>query len=542
MNKFKTSLYLRLSKEDERVGESESIINQKIMLTDFVNSKEELELVSVKVDDGYSGSDFERPAFKVLMEDIKRRKINCIVVKDFSRFGRDFIEVGRYLEEIFPFMNVRFISVNDNYDSFKNNDRVDNLLIPFKNLINDSYLRDISLKIRSSLDVKRSKGDFIGSFVTYGYLKDPKNANKIIVDDVASKVVKEIFKYRLDGLSADKIAKKLNENGILTPMDYKKSIGLNFSTSFKKNVKCKWTAKAIFRILENPIYIGVLEQKKYTTPNYKIKKATIVPKGKRIISENNHEAIISKEMFYNVQNLMLRDTRIAPNKDKVYLLSGIVNCGECGSNLVRKNNSTKDKPYIYYVCNNAKNKKGCIGASIKENILEDIIFQSLKLHISNIVEVNKILNIVDIVPYTKKEIQKIEEQINLKKKELLKYRNIKLKLYEDLKSSVLTEQEYKDFINIYTKRIQELEKIIYKCKEQIENLANKNEYTQLWIQYFNEYKNIQSLNRELIVNLVDEIKVYKDKRVEIHFKYENEYKSLISYLENIGQLEVACNG
>ncbi len=479
MSKFKTSLYLRLSKEDEKVGESESIINQKIMLTEFVNSKDDLELVSIKVDDGYSGGNFERPAFKELIEDIKNRKINCIVVKDFSRFGRDFIEVGRYLEEIFPFMNVRFISVNDNYDSFKNNDSSDNLLIPFKNLINDSYLRDISLKIRSSLDVKRKNGDFIGSFVTYGYLKDPKNPNKIIVDDVASKVVKEIFKYRINGFSADKIAKKLNENGILTPMDYKKSIGLNFNTSFKKNVKCKWTAKAIFRILENPIYIGILEQKKYTTPNYKIKKPNIVPKDKRIISENHHEAIISKEIFYNVQNLMLRDTRVAPNKEKVYLLSGIVNCGECGSNLIRKNNSTKDKPYIYYVCSNAKNKKGCVGSNIKENILEDIIFQSLKSHISNIVELNKVLNVVDIIPYTKKEIQKIEEQINLKKKELLKYRNIKLKLYEDLKSNILTEQEYKDFIIIYTKRIQDIEKVIYKFKEQIENLINKNEYNQL---------------------------------------------------------------
>ena len=301
MSKFKTSLYLRLSKEDEKVGESESIINQKIMLTDFVNSKDDLELVSIKVDDGYSGGNFERPAFKELMEDIKNRKINCIVVKDFSRFGRDFIEVGRYLEEIFPFMNVRFISVNDNYDSFKNNDSLDNLLIPFKNLINDSYLRDISLKIRSSLDVKRKNGDFIGSFVTYGYLKDPKNPNKIIVDDVASKVVKEIFKYRINGFSADKIAKKLNENGILTPMDYKKSIGLNFNTSFKKNVKCKWTAKAIFRILENPIYIGILEQKNIQHLTIKLKSLILFQKIKEL-----YQKIITRQLFLKKYFIMFK--------------------------------------------------------------------------------------------------------------------------------------------------------------------------------------------------------------------------------------------
>ena len=270
-------------------------------------------------------------------------------MKDFSRFGRDFIEVGRYLEEIFPLMNVRFISVNDNYDSFKSRESTDNLIIPFKNLINDSYLRDISIKIRSSFDVKRKKGEFIGSFATYGYLKDPNNKNKIVVDKVASKVVKDIFKYRLEGLSADKIAKKLNNENVLSPMEYKKSIGINMGTNFKKKEKALWTAKAIFRILENPVYIGTLEQNKFTTPNHKIRKLVYVPKEERIIVENNHEPIISKEIFENVQKLMATDTRIAPTKEKVYLLSGLINCAECGSNLIRKNNGTKEKPYIYYI-------------------------------------------------------------------------------------------------------------------------------------------------------------------------------------------------
>ena len=177
MGKYKTAIYLRLSKEDEKLKESESITNQKSMLIDFVKNKEDLDLVYTMIDDGYSGSNFERPAFKKMMEYVKDRKINCIVVKDFSRFGRDFIEVGRYLEDIFPFMGIRFISINDGYDSFNSQNSTDSIIIPFKNLINDSYLRDISLKIRSSFDAKRKKGDFIGSFATYGYLKDPKNKN-----------------------------------------------------------------------------------------------------------------------------------------------------------------------------------------------------------------------------------------------------------------------------------------------------------------------------------------------------------------------------
>ncbi len=173
MEKYKVAIYLRISKEDKKNIESESITNQKLMLIDFVNNKDDLELVSIKTDDGYSGSNFERPAFKEMIQDIKNKKINCIVVKDFSRFGRDFIEVGKYLEQIFPILQVRFISINDNYDSLEVNSDIFDLMIPFKNLINDLYLRDISLKIRSSFDIKRKNGEFIGSFATYGYLKDP---------------------------------------------------------------------------------------------------------------------------------------------------------------------------------------------------------------------------------------------------------------------------------------------------------------------------------------------------------------------------------
>ena len=216
MKNFKTYIYLRLSEEDEKNCESESITNQKIMLTDFVNNSNDLELVSIRIDDGYSGSDFERPAFKAMIKDIENRKINCIIVKDFSRFGRDFIEVGKYLEEIFPLMNVCFISVNDNYDNFKSRESTDNLIISFKNL------RDISIKIITSFDIKRKKGEFIGYFATYEYLKDSSNKNKLIVDKVASKVVQDIFKYHLERLSADKIAKKLNNENVLCLMEYKK--------------------------------------------------------------------------------------------------------------------------------------------------------------------------------------------------------------------------------------------------------------------------------------------------------------------------------
>lgn len=540
MKRFKTAIYLRLSKEDEKNSESESITNQKLMLTDFVNNNKELELVSTKIDDGYGGSNFDRPAFKEMIKDIEKGKINCVVVKDFSRFGRDFIEVGKYLEEIFPLMNVRFISVNDNYDSFKSTESIDNLIIPFKNLINDSYLRDISLKIRSSFDVKRKKGEFIGSFVTYGYLKDSNNKNKIVIDEIASKVVQDIFKYRLEGLSADKIAKKLNSENVLSPMEYKKSIGLNISTNFKKKEKALWSAKAIFRILQNQIYIGTLEQNKYTTPNHKIKKMVYIPKEEWIVIENNHEPIISKEIFESVQKLMSIDTRIAPKQEKVYLLSGLICCGECGSNLVRKNNGTKDKPYIYYVCNNARNKQGCIGSSIKSEIIEETVFETLKTHINAIISLQDVINIVNNNNYTLKEKERITSKIDKENRELKKYQNIKLKLYEDLKAGILTEEEFKDFSLAYNEKIEEIKTLIKSFENEIEILSNGISEKQLWIEYFKAHKNIKSLNRELVVNLIEDIKVYNNKSIKINFKYEEEYKNLISYLES--NMKVACNG
>ena len=527
MKKYKVSMYLRLSREDANKNESESILNQKSMLKAFIDENEDLELVSIRVDDGYSGSNFDRPAFKKMMEDVKTRKINCIVVKDFSRLGRDFIEVGRYLEEIFPFMNVRFISINDNYDSLKSENNMDSLIIPFKNLINDSYLRDISLKIRSSLDIKRKKGEFIGSFATYGYLKDKDNKNKLVIDEVACKVVEDIFKYRLEGLSADKIAKKLNKEGILSPMEYKKSIGINISTNFRKKEKALWSAKAIFRILENPVYIGTLEQNKTTTPNYKIKKSIVVPKEERIVVYNNHEPIISKETFENVQKLMSLDTRISPNEEKVYLLSGFINCAECNSNLIRKNNGTKAKPYFYYICNNAKNKNGCIGSSIKIEIIEYIIFKILKEHINTLINFDNIINLINDDIYTSRELKKVKSMINKKKEALEKYKNIKLRVYEDLKTGLLTAEDYKDFSIFYNNKIIEAKNIIIKFEQDIKDLSNNTNKKQLWTEYFKINKNIKSLNRQLVISLIDEIKIHKDKTIEVYFKYKDEYKNLI---------------
>ena len=206
------------------------------------------------VDDGFSGSSFERPAFRKMMDSVRAGEIDCIVVKDLSRFGRNYLDAGEYIEKIFPFFGVRFIAVNDYYDSL-DNAASDGLIVPFKNLINEAYCRDSSVKIRSCLDVKRRRGDFTGAFAVYGYLKDPQNKNHLVVDTFAADVVRDIYQWKLEGVSAADIAGRLNADGILAPMDYKRQQGLRFATPFRIRSHSPWSATAVLRILKNACVI-----------------------------------------------------------------------------------------------------------------------------------------------------------------------------------------------------------------------------------------------------------------------------------------------
>ena len=285
--KYNCATYLRLSRSDGDQQESNSIKNQRALLNDYMGKHPELHKFDEYVDDGYSGTNFERPDFKRMMQDIEKRNVNCIIVKDLSRFGRNYIETGRYLERIFPFMGVRFIAINDHYDSAEENDDKGRILIPFNNLINDTYCRDISLRVRSHLDVKRKEGQFIGSFAGYGYRKDPKDKNHLIIDEYAAGIVQEIFKSKLNGMSSQRIASHLNELGVLPPNEYKRANGFNYTCGFQAGLNQKWTVVSVNRILKNESYTGTLIQGKRRKINYKVKKSHDVGSENWIRVEDN---------------------------------------------------------------------------------------------------------------------------------------------------------------------------------------------------------------------------------------------------------------
>lgn len=539
MNKFMenrvyhAAIYVRLSKEDGDKEESDSIVNQKELIRAFLADKPEICISGEFVDDGYSGADFDRPSFKRMVSQIEAGQIDCVVVKDLSRFGRNFVEAGRYIDKIFPAMDIRFIAVNDHYDSINGRTSSDRILIPFKNLINDAFCRDISIKVRSQLEIKRKKGDFIGSFAVYGYQKSPEDRHKLLVDDYAAGVVRDIFQWKLEGASQQRIADRLNERGELSPTEYKRFCGLQYKSGFQVNPKAKWTAVAIGRILRNEFYLGTMVQGKRTTPNHKIKKTIVKPSAEWVRVENSHLPIIDREDFFAVEKLLLQDTRVAPNEQEVYLLSGLVFCGDCGQNMVRNSVCRNGKTYVYYMCGNNRTNRVCSSHRISDKLLEESVFLSLKQHIDNIVDMERILAYLETLPYHQADVEKADRQRIKRQEEAARYSRLKTSLYESLTEGLMDKAEYLDMKAIYDEKLREAQAAEAKLREEMEGLLSSRPANTFWIERFKQYQNLDRLTRRMAVSLIERIDVYEDCRVVIRFKYQDSYERALAVIEGI---------
>ena len=535
---YKAAIYVRLSKEDGDVSdaskaESNSISNQKELIKDFLKDKQDIVIVSERVDDGYSGVNFERPAFQLMLEDIKQGKVDCVVVKDLSRFGRNYIESGRYIEKIFPMLGVRFIAINDNYDSLTGKSQTDEIVIPFKNLINDAYCRDISIKIRSHLDVKRRKGEFIGSFTIYGYAKDEHDHNKIVIDEYAAGVVRDIYQWKISGMSQQRIADKLNDMGVLSPAEYKKSCGIKYSANLQTKKQAIWSAVAITRILTNESYTGTLIQGKVTTPNYKVKKTVIKDEEDGVVIPNAFEAIITKEQFDMVQEILKKDTRVAPDKKSVYLFSGIAVCGDCGRQMSRKVSTVSGKKYVYYMCSANKKEGVCSSHRIREDELEKAVVTYLNSYIDELENIQHFLEFIDKLPYQEVNVKRLNMRIVQLEEDAQKYEKLKVSVYEDLKDELISKEEYISMKQEFEKRRRAALDSIAQIKIEIETLASRNGKHHEWIESFLANKGIEKLERNVVVELIDYIKIYEDKRIEIVFRYADNYKEILNQIRYI---------
>lgn len=529
---YHAAAYLRLSKEDGDKAESDSIANQRDLIQNFLDLKPDIQLVVERIDDGYSGATFDRPSFQKMIADIKAGKINCVIVKDLSRFGRNFVEAGRYIDQVFPEYGVRFIAINDNFDSARGRSQSDNVLLPFLNLVNDAFCRDISIKVRSQLEIKRKKGDFIGSFAVYGYLKSPDDRHKLIIDELAAGVVRDIFKWKIDGASQQRIADRLNELGVLSPMEYKRYCGMAYRSGFQVNPKAKWTAVAVGRILRNEFYIGTLVQGKRTTPNHKVKKTIEKPRDQWIRIENNHTPIVTPEEFAIVGRLLLQDTRVAPEKETVSLFSGLIFCGDCGQNMVKNGVCKAGKTYSYYMCCTNRTKKGCSSHRIPEQVVVDSVLSSLKEHISTILHIEKVLNFLNTLPLQRAEIQKADARLISKQEEIKRYEKLKATLYESLMDGLIDKTEYLELKAVYDEKMQDAQVAETKLREEVEKALQNRAQDSRWIEQFKAYHNIDKLDRRMVVTLIDKILVYEDCRLQIEFRYQADFERALALIQS----------
>lgn len=534
---FKVAIYLRLSKEDDDLScssgaksESNSISNQRKLIYDFMKSHPELDLYDEYKDDGKSGSNFDRAEFQRMMKDIEAGKVNCVVVKDQSRFGRDYIDVGKYKEKIFPKLGVRFITINEGYDSLSATSS-DDLAFTINSFVYDFYIRDISTKIRTNLTAKKQNGEYAGAFVAYGYVKDSNDKSKLVVDQFAADVVRDIFRWKIEGLSPQNIAVRLNELGIPSPAEYKKLSGSNYKTSFQTSSKAIWSHVSVRRILKNEIYLGVMIQGRRTTPNYKTKTVVTKAESEWLRVEGTHEAIISVRDFELVQELLKDDTHCRAGDVTVPVYAGRIYCGDCGATAVRKTVSYAGKRYVYYVCNaNKHDKTVCSRHSIREDVLDQVIYQTVRHQIDLLLDVDKALRQFENLSWEKHKLKQLDASIEIQEEVVRKNNTLRLGIYEDLRAGLLDRSEYESLKKELAERIDEATAAIEKLNKEKREILDGVSKQQSWVEQFRQYENVTELTRPMVIHLIERINIFENSNIEIVFRHRNQIEEILQFI------------
>lgn len=521
---FYAAMYLRLSRDDEdRDGltksESNSIGSQRELIKSFLREQPDIELYDIYVDDGFSGSNFDRPEFKRMIADIEAGRVNCVIVKDLSRFGRDYIESGRYIQKTFPALSVRFIALTDHYDSLSADTGESSIVLPVKNFINDSYCRDISTKVKSQLEVKRKNGECIAAFAVYGYKKSQEDKNRLVIDEYAAENVRRIFAWKIEGLAVSAIAEKLNSLGILSPKEYKRSMGLSYNGGFSGTGSCAWGNATVKRILTNEVYLGHMVQGKTEKINYKVKKYTEKPKQEWVKVEHTHEPIISADDFAVVQHLLKTDGRKSPQSGTPSPFMGILFCGDCGEQMVRRVIRYKDTAKVYYICSTKNRGEGCSRHSIEENQLKEIVCQSVRTFANSFLKEKQLFDRAVQYETNFDSVAQYDKEIERLKKEQDKYYSLCSGLYEDLREGIITKEEFERLHEGFSRKGKELETAMVKQEQLIKDMFKKGVLSAGRLKTFQDCVELKEIDRRTLSSLVKRIRVYENKQVEIEFHF-----------------------
>ena len=471
---YKAAIYLRLSKEDGDFSisgeklESDSISNQRMLIKEYLKKHPEITVVKEYCDDGFTGANFERPDFNRMMEAVRAGLVDCIVVKDLSRFGREYIEAGDYIQKIFPRLGIRFIAINDNYDSAQPGAADNELVLPFK------------------------------------------------------------------------IADRLNDANVPSPIEYKKANGSKQRTCFQTKKVALWSAVAIYRILKNEIYTGTLVQGKTTSPNHKVKKTIVKPQSEWARTENAHEPIIAHAQFDLVQKLMLDDTRSPSGATGVHPFSGKIYCADCGSPMVRRVSRCGEKEYAYFICGgNKSDKTSCSAHSIKESVVYDAVLAVVQGHIDAAMNMADALKRIDDMAWENREIEKIKAKISFQEEIIDKNLRLKTGAYEDFKSDFISREEYKAFTAQFDQQIKEASDTIMRLTSERNSVMGGLAEQQSWLEQFRKYANIKELTRSTVVNLIDYIHIRENKDIDVGLMHCDRFASIVEFLRERQEKEDA---
>ncbi|WP_086445471.1 recombinase family protein [Candidatus Enterococcus lemimoniae] len=540
---WKVAIYLRLSQEDGK-DESQSISNQRKIILEYLDNEfnANYEIIDTYIDDGISGvTTTHRAEFLRMISDVETKKVNTVICKSLSRAFRNSSDQSKYLREIFPQYQTRFITIDTPYiDTFLNPRQAYAMDVEFYGMFNGNYPIMISEEVSKTFKMMMNKGEFVSGFVPYGYVKGntEETKYKLYIDEEAAETVRNIFNwYVYDGLSQVAIAEKLNSLGILSPASYKRKRGFNFTGVYPNNDGL-WFSSTIRRTLDNEVYIGHMVQGKTRVTSPILKKSEKVPKEEWITVKNTHEPIISEDLFKKAQFIRQKRHRVKKNKWEVDLFSGFLKCADCGLTMTRSitRYTTKQnvkKKATYYVCStySSKSKKACSAHRIKQADIKEAVLGAIQNQIQTVSNLEEILNKNQREKIVRSDLKRLEKSLQSKQRELSKIESVADNLYIDWKTEVLTKDEYRRMKLSFDEKISHLKQVIENIKYELDEQTNKRDEITPYLEVFREHKNVTELNRAILLDLVEVIHVKEDKNIEVVFKFDNTYRKIVDSIQ-----------
>ena len=533
---YRAGGYCRLSVEDSGRPGTDTIEAQGELISNFIEAQPDLRFCGLYCDNGWSGADFSRPSFERLMDDIRNGKIDCIVVKDLSRFGRNYLETGNYLERIFPYLDVRFIAINDNFDTLTAERSEDGYIIPLKNIINDIYSKDISRKIMPALATKQQNGEFIGTWAAYGYQKCKDDKHRIEPDPETAHVVQDIFRWRANGMSYTQIARKLNADGIASPSHYHYLKG---DTNLERYAEARWAIQVVKRILENEVYIGHMVQGRKRSRFAIGKKQAMMPKSDWVIVRNTHDPLIDEETFRIVQQMSEKCVESYRKNLGKYdalgkppnLLRGLIWCADCGKPLVRYKevrDQGKRLDFVYICPTHSREPLVCPKKHIREPLLIQVLKDAIQSELTLVGAMEKLVQETERTQ-RKTDSSSVLGQEAAAEKALARAKRLYDSLYQNYVDKLMDEQEYVEMKSKYWSEIErassELEEIRTKQDAEQRNVTHNS-----WLTEFGKYQGNFEFTEEMAHALIERVELDADNHISITLRYRDEFFALAKIL------------